>query len=361
MNMKRLIALFLTLVLAIALPTAAFAEKEATDDASLGMNRDELVEYYLSEANDVVVTDTHVIFTDNSGRGEISIEKNPQNAAILYGSLTCLWYEAGGTAYMTVGGASLPLYEEQIGRDVTQDEGVMCIADSGSASSWDIEKILAQKPDLIVCSTAMKGYATISGPAEAVGIPVVAVVYESVQDYLKWFKVFCNINGQGELWDEVAEKTAEEIIDLVSNVPNDVEQPKVASIAVYENLKLYTSASMNGAMIRELGGINIADPNNDASASSVEFSLEDLYAADPDVIFMVETDRTGEIVKKTLEELEASPVWNALSAVKNEKVYVLEMGVYLNRPNHRFNEAYAGIAQYLYPDVDFAANAASAE
>lgn len=351
--MKKLIALLLVLVLSISVCFTAFAENETLNTFE-NLSYEELVEYYLAEANDVVVTDTHVIFTDNSGRDEISIEKNPENTAIMYGSLACLWYEAGGTAYMTVGGTSIPLYEEQIGRDITQDEGVILAASSGSASKWDIEAILAQKPDLIVCSTAMKGYATISGPAEAVGIPVVAVEYETVQDYLKWFKVFCHINDRAELWDEVADKTAWEIINLVSMVPDDVEAPTVASIAVYENLKFYTSASMNGAMIRELGAVNIADLSFDEGASSVEFNLEDLYAADPDIIFLVETDRTGELVKNTLEELEKNPVWNALSAVKNGKIYVLEMGIYLNRPNHRFDEAYSGIAQYLYPDVDFA-------
>lgn len=54
-----------------------------------------VIDYYMSKANKVIVTNTHVTFTDDSGRGEISIEKNPKKVAVLYGSLTCLWYEAG--------------------------------------------------------------------------------------------------------------------------------------------------------------------------------------------------------------------------------------------------------------------------
>lgn len=82
----------------------------------------EVVEYYLGKANEVVVTDTHVIFTDDGSSEEISIAKNPQNVAVLYGSLACLWYEAGGTVQLAVGGKSAStLYKEQIGRDITQD------------------------------------------------------------------------------------------------------------------------------------------------------------------------------------------------------------------------------------------------
>ena len=88
--MKKLLALLLVLVLSISVCSAAFAEAE-TQTLFWDLSHEELVEYYLAEANEVVITDTHVTFTDDSGRGEISIAKNPQNAAILYGSFACLW------------------------------------------------------------------------------------------------------------------------------------------------------------------------------------------------------------------------------------------------------------------------------
>ena len=108
----------------------------------------EVVEYYLGKANEVVVTDTHVIFTDDGSSEEISIAKNPQNVAVLYGSLACLWYEAGGTVQLAVGGKSAStLYKEQIGRDITQDEGVTVVTESSSGTNWDVEQIIGAKPD----------------------------------------------------------------------------------------------------------------------------------------------------------------------------------------------------------------------
>lgn len=313
----------------------------------------EVVEYYLGKANEVVVTDTHVIFTDDGSSEEISIAKNPQNVAVLYGSLACLWYEAGGTVQLAVGGKSAStLYKEQIGRDITQDEGVTVVTESSSGTNWDVEQIIGAKPDLIVCSTGMKGYSTISGPAEAANIPVIGINYDAVQDYLKWFKVFCNLNGRPELWDNIAEATANDIIEVVSHVP-EVETPPTAIILVMSSdvLKAYTVDSQPGIILKELGGVNLVDPNSEGAATSIEINLEDIYALNPDIIFMSEFGDTG---VHTLEDMFGdNPVWQELAAVKNDRVIALEKGLFHNKANKRYNESYKVMAGFLYPDCEF--------
>ena len=313
----------------------------------------EVVEYYLGKANEVVVTDTHVIFTDDGSSEEISIAKNPQNVAVLYGSLACLWYEAGGTVQLAVGGKSAStLYKEQIGRDITQDEGVTVVTESSSGTNWDVEQIIGAKPDLIVCSTGMKGYSTISGPAEAANIPVIGINYDAVQDYLKWFKVFCNLNGRPELWDNIAEATANDIIEVVSHVP-EVETPPTAIILVMSSdvLKAYTVDSQPGIILKELGGVNLVDPNSEGAATSIEINLEDIYALNPDIIFMSEFGDTG---VHTLEDMFGdNPVWQELTAVKNDRVIALEKGLFHNKANKRYNESYKVMAGFLYPDCEF--------
>lgn len=312
-----------------------------------------LVEYYFQKANEVEVTDTQVIFTDDGSGQQIALDKDPQNVAILYGSLICLWHEAGGTVPLVVGGKSaVTLYEEQIGRDITQDEGVKVVTESSSGTSWDVEAILAEKPDLIVTSVGMKGYATISEPAAAVGIPVIGIDYDGVQDYLKWFKVFCNLNGHPELWDEIAEKTANGIIDVVSRVPKDGEAPTgVVLVVSSDTLKAYTCANQSGKMLTELGGVNLVDPDGDAEKSSMEISLEDLYALDPDFLFLNWYGEEGEMYEQLMGMVQDNPVWNELSAVKNDQFYLLDKSLFHNKANKRYSEAYETMAAFLYPDV----------
>lgn len=375
--MKKLIALLLALVMVLSM--AARGTKDAGDkqdeqpsnsetvqpsddnqtpdpseEPAPELNN-EVVEYYMQKANEVQVTDTHVIFTDDGSGQEMSIAKNPQNVAILYGSLICLWHEAGGTVPLVVGGKSaVTLYKEQIGRDITQDEGVKIVTESSSGTGWDVESILAEKPDLIITSVGMKGYATISDPAAAVGIPVIGIDYDGVQDYLKWFKVFCNLTGHPELWENVAEKTANEIIEIVSKVPKDVEAPTaVIFIVSSDALKAYTCANQSGQMLVELGGVNAVDPDGTAEKSSAEISLEDLYAMDPDYLFLNWYGEEGEMYDKLMSMVEGNPVWNELSAVKNEQFYLLDKSLFHNKANKRYSEAYQTKAQFLYPDAGF--------
>lgn len=363
--MKKIIALLMALVMTFSLvacggQTAAPSSTPAESDTTVAEPsqpaeelNNEVVEYYMGKADDVKVTDTHVIFTDDGSGEEISIEKNPKKVAVLFGSLTCLWYEAGGTVQLAVGGKSaVTTYKEQIGHDITQDEGVVIVTESSSGTNWDVEKILAENPDLIIASTGMKGYATISGPAAAAGIPVIGINYDAVQDYLKWFKVFCNLNGQPELWDNVAEATAEDIIEIVSSVP-EVEKAPTAVILVLSSdvLKAYTYASQPGVILSELGGVNLVDPNKESSAASVEISMEDIYALDPDMIFLSEFGSTN---LDTLKELYGEdPVWQALRAVQEGNLYNLEKGLFHNKANKRYNETYRTMAKILYPDMEF--------
>ena len=368
--MKKLIALLLAMIMVLSMaacgntnadptegakeletPTAAANEPTVAPTEPEAVVDNTLVEYYMQKANEVVVTDTHVTFTDDSGRGEISIEKNPKNVAVLYPSLTCLWYETGATAPLIIGGKSgIELYNEQIGRDITKDEGVTIVSDSSSGGSWDVESILAHNPDLIVCSMGMKGYSTIGSTAEAANIPVIAIQYDHVQDYLKWFKVFCNINGHPEAWEAVANATAEEIIEIVSKVPADVEVPKVAVLGIVSGvLRAYGTEAAAGTILNELGGINVFDDGS-APFESVDIDLEQLYAANPDIILINQRGDKGATEEQLNEIVAGNPVWEGIPAVQKGIIF-LEKGLFHNKPNHRYQEAYLTMGQILYPEV----------
>ncbi|MGM9605887.1 MAG: ABC transporter substrate-binding protein, partial [Oscillospiraceae bacterium] len=162
----------------------------------------------------------------------------------------------------------------------------------------------------------------------------------------------CNLNNQPELWDQIAEATANEIIDIVSKVPENVEAPRVLTLLISsDTLKAYTHDSQPGVMINELGGINVVDEDGTSTASSLDISLEDIYALDPDIIFYSERSAAG--VDVLMDLVGDSPVWQSLRAVQDGHMYVLEKGLFFNKANKRYNESYRTMASYLYPDFDF--------
>lgn len=309
-------------------------------------------ESFLEKANEVVVGDTTVTFTDNSSEEgtELIIEKNPQKVVVLYGSFTTLWYEAGGTVAGCVGGDStIELYREYIGRDITQDEGMIVAATSSSGKKWDVESILALQPDLIICSTAMSGYSTISEPAAAANVPVIAVSYNDFSDYLKWFKVFCNLNGQPELWDSVAVPALEQVCDILASVPEEGNPSVFVMFAGSDSLQANTGNTVVGAMVDQLGATNIVDSwDNPTGADRLEINLETVYAANPDII-VIQTHDDEAGVQMVQDTYGDNPVWQELSAVKNDQVYFLEKSLFHNKPNSRFAEAYETLKEILYP------------
>ena len=347
--MKKLFSLFLALTLLCAAAIPAMAEE--TDRAAA------LRASFLAKADEVVVTDDSVIFPDAASETPLEIAKNPSKPAVLYGSFVTLWYEAGGKAAGVIGGdSSIALYNLYIVRDVTPDEGVTVLAESSAGKNWSTENIIAFQPDLIICSTAMSGYKTISAPAEAAGIPVVAMDYNDFSDYLKWFKVFCNLNGHPELWDTVAMPALDKVVDILCRIPENQENaPKVFAMfsATKDNITANTSGTVLGGMISQMNAINIADADNTSGADRIEINMESVFAADPDLIVVqchASTDDDAEQVNRVYGE---NPVWKSLRAVQEGKIYFLEPHLFHYKPNSHFADAYLQLAQLLYPEIDF--------
>ena len=304
---------------------------------------------FLADADAVTVTDNTVIFSDASGRGQKKKKKNPDSVVILYASLTTLWYEAGGRVSGCIGGKSaIELYAESIGRDITADEGVTVLATSAAAKKWDIESILAAKPALIIVSTAMNGYATIAPAAEAVEIPVIAVDYADFGDYLKWFKVFCNLTGQPERWETVALAALDAVIETICAIPTENTPSVLALFAGSESLQADTSSTVLGEMLALLGARNVVDPAA-AGAERITLNLESIYAADPDVILILCHGSVEQASAQVAAGVGDNPVWQSLRAVKAGNVHYLERGLFHNKPNSRFADAYARLAEILYP------------
>lgn len=309
---------------------------------------------FLKLADEVTVNETSVVFKDATGN-PLTVPKNPGKTINLYASFTTLWYEAGGTVTGCIGGASsTSLYKEYIGRDITADEGMTVVATSSSGKKWDTEKIVALQPDLIICSTAMSGYSTIEAPAEAANIPVIAVSYDDFSDYLKWFKVFCNLTGHADLWDSVAMKALDEVVEVLAEIPTG-KGPSVFSMFSGSNsLQANTSATVVGGMIDAMNATNIVDGwNNSTGAERMDINLETVFAANPEII-IIQCHAGADAAKAQVEEIYGSnPVWLSLNAVKNGKVFFLEKTLFHNKPNRRFAEAYQKLAEILYPDVEF--------
>lgn len=310
----------------------------------------------MSEANTVVVSANSVTFTDDSGRKTpLTIAKNPKKVAVLYGSHSALWIECGGKVSIGIGGAgAVELYNEQIGRDITKDPGFVKVSESSSGATWDMELILASNPDLIICSTAMKGYQIISAPADQLNIPVIAITYNGIKDYLKWARVFTALNSREDLFETEVLKVAHGVADIIDAVPKNKKARVLSLLPNAQAIKLNMPLSNIGVMLTDLKAENVAEtvsPNFQAPRTDI--NIEQLYQLNPEII-LIQVLQSENFVKKYLEtKMSSNPIWNELDAVKHNKVYYLPKRLFHFRPNKEYLAAYKMLAELLYPGTKF--------
>lgn len=335
------------MLLAMLLPLLAACGKRA-EEIDMPTDTEAWRAYFLSGADGVTAENGKVTFTDGCGETR-TLPTDLRNVAILYASFTTLWYEAGGTVSGCLGGESaVELYREQIGRDITGDVGAQILAETAQAKQWDMERILSAHPDLLICSSAMGGYATLEGPARAAGIDLVVVDYDDFSDYLKWFKVFCHLTGHPELWESVAMRALDEVVACLSDCPTD-RTPRVLSLFTgADSLKVNTSATVLGGMLEALGATNVVDRFGGTDAQHTALNPEAVVAADPDII-LIQCHTGEETARQLVARLYGDdPVWQSLRAVREGRVYYLEKTLFHNKPNRRFSDAYTTLAKYLY-------------
>lgn len=288
-------------------------------------------------------------FTDDSGRESVTVKKRPQKVAVFYSSYASMYDELGGKIDLIIGGDNaVEVYKFQRGKDITDGKNVIVTSPSGK--NWDVEKIIAEKPDLIICAMTSNGYGTIEEAAKAAGIDLIGISFNGVRDYAKWSYIYTSLNDNQEAFDNVALKTIEGVSKIIDQVPIRDNKPHVLSIMpVAKGVKGNYTQSDLGTILQDLGCQNQLGGEVEKGASPrVDISIEDIVMMEPEYIFiqcMNSEDYARESVEKYLSSTDA---WAKIDAVANNRVYYLPRGLFHNKPNSKYVDAYQMIFDYLY-------------
>lgn len=288
-------------------------------------------------------------FTDDTGRESVTVKKRPKKVAVFYSSYASMYDELGGKIDLIIGGDNaVEVYKFQRGKDITEGKNVIITSPSGK--NWDVEKIIAEKPDLIICAMTSNGYGTIEEAAKAAGIDVIGISFNDVRDYAKWAYIYTSLNDNQEAFDNVALKTIEGVSKIIDQVPIRDHKPHVLSIMpVAKGIKGNYTQSDLGTILQDLGCQNQLGGEVEKGASPrVDISIEDIVMMDPEYIFiqcMYSEDYAKESVEKYLSSTDA---WAKIDAVSNNHVYYLPRGLFHNKPNSKYVDAYQMIFDYLY-------------
>ena len=288
----------------------------------------------------VTINEDTVSFIDGRGQ-EVTIDKNPQRAVVLYNSFLEVWMDNGGSV---VGKLEPTVGQEEI-------PGIEDAEIIGKLGAISVEKVISVEPDLIILNSTQKSQLELIPAFEANNIPVVAIEYVGLDDYLTMTRLFTALNGREDLFKANALDIAEDIDHILSIIPEEKEHKVLLIMASAKSVTARDSTSYVGMMLEDLNTINIADDSGGA-LSTKNFSMEKILEEDPDFIFV---QTTGSDMEATLDRLkedtEANPAWASLSAVQNDRYIILPKDMYMLKANLRYAEAYENLATILYPEL----------
>ncbi len=286
----------------------------------------------------VTINENSVIFTDSRDVA-VTITKNPKRVIVLQNSLLEIWDQAGGTVVGRV--------EESEDKKVENASSAEVVGSLGSPS---LEKILSLQPDLVIALSNYSGHRDIIPALEQSNIEVAAFDNDLLEDYYRTVRIFTAITGRDDLYESHIENVKKSVDAIIEKAPKDKNYKVVILFATAKGITVRDSNTMVGEMLKDLNTVNISD--NSGTADTKTFSMEKIIQEDPDFIF-VQTMGTdlGKIEERLKNDAVSNPAWASLTAVKEDRYIVLPKDLYIFKPNHRYAEAYEGLAKVLYPEV----------
>ncbi len=284
-------------------------------------------------ASAVPVPATHypVVVTDDAGR-DVTIAADPRRIVSLAPSTTEIACAVGACAEL-VGVTDFDDYPAQVA-------GLPKVV---IGAQVDVEKVVAAEPDLVLA--AGNGFTpdAILSQLDDLGLTVLVLYPQSADE------IGGDITLVGRTLDAGAAAAREvaRIDDAVASVRTAVagaDRPRVFyEVGVFEG-QIFTAGadSFLASLIQIAGG----DPvTGDATTTSL--ALEDLVAADPQVILLGDAAYDATI---TAETVAARPGWGEMTAVADGHVLPMPDDLVITRPGPRVTEGLLALARAIHPD-----------
>ena len=282
---------------------------------------------------------TAVTVTDDLGR-EVTLENEPQRVACLIGSFAETWQLAGGEMAAAVRDA-WDDFDLDLGEDVIN---------LGKYQDVNMEILFAAEPDLVIASANTKGQVELKETLESAGIPVLYFSVYGFEDYLRMLEVCTQITGRTDLYEENGLKIQQNIEEVKLAAQKAVEEQGAPRVLFIRAAASFVRAkgsddTVLGLMLKDLGCINIAD----GSDLLDDLSMEKIIEEDPDMIFIVQQGNDTEGTQQALKDaLTGNPAWAGLTAVKEDRVYMMDRKLFHFKPNNRWDQSYEQLEQILY-------------
>ena len=211
------------------------------------------------------------------------------------------------------------------------------IQEIGAYMSPDLERIIALRPDLVLSPETGMRKEVVDRLTE-IGIPTFVDNSNTLDEIVHSTDRFGTILGR--------ESDAKTVVQQFQRRRQDVRQrvehaskPLILFVVGVRPLVLAGGKSFIGSLIREAGGVNVAE---DAAVPHPKFSMEEVAKRDPEIIIVLNKDCRDD---ECFNEWQRHP---DLRATKNNQIYQMDADL-IARPSPRIMDALEQLASILHP------------
>jgi iron complex transport system substrate-binding protein len=214
-----------------------------------------------------------------------------------------------------------------------------------------VEQIAPLEPDAVILKTSMRE--SIGLGLEEIGIPVIYIEFESVDQIYRDLAIFAAILGEPERgadlishYQAIKTKIDEQVIKASAS-PNVV----LAQTEDQEGQIIFSvppAAWLQTAMVEDLG----ANPlwlEASQGGGWTEVNIEQMINWNPDHFFVINYQGNGPSIVATIAD---DPLWQDVSAIENNRVFPIGYDfLSWDQPDPRWILGYSWMANKLYPEL----------
>ncbi len=219
----------------------------------------------------------------------------------------------------------------------------------GAVYQIDVERLLSCAPDLVIVNKGMNE--KLLPVLKENKIPALVVEMKSYDDVKRGLKIFSAVSGDAAAGEKIIQEMDAEIKNIVDKVPK--ENLRVAILhSTAQGLSVQLDGSIAGSIVKMFGWENVASGMTplEKNPDAAPYSMETLAEQNPEIIFVTSMGDLDEIKSNMTAAIKSNAAWQAIGAVKNNRLYFLPQDLFLLSPGLRYPEAVRQMAQLIYPE-----------
>ena len=261
----------------------------------------------------------------------------PKNVVALSKSVAEMWLLAGGEIRATTD-------------DGLELEGAEKAVSVGGPHTSSLEAIISVNPDFVIMTLDIPLHKKIHASLRDFGIKTYIADVKSFADYEKVMKDFTGLTGRKDLYEKNVIQIKSQIKEVLKkSATMAAGRSGAAAPATYLFLRVSSAKNkflkdhFGNEIFQDLGLKSIVSDDSPLD----EIGVEAIVNADPDYIFVVAQGDQKRADEAFYKAYKSNPAWAGLSAVKNDRVFMLPKELFNYKPNARWAEAYEVVGNLI--------------